>query len=546
MKRFWIVSGIVVAVIVIIILLLPVFINVDSFRPEVEQKISAALGRQVQIGKISASIFSGGAEADNISISDGPAFSKQPFLQASSLKIGLKLMPLIFSKQLKVTSLTIKNPDILLVENAAGKWNYSSLGNSAPSSKTQTASSAQSSKTGSAPSSSSSSSDFSVGKMEIENGKIRVSQAGKEHSYEKVNLTASDISTQSAIPFTLTAAIPGGGSLNLQGQAGPINQQDSAKTPLDAKLTLKHVDLKASGLAGSDMGGLVDFDGTVKSDGHHLVSNGKATASNLLLVKGGAPEKPSVSLDYNSDYNLDSNNGDVKAGVHTGNSTATANGTVSSQGANMVAHVKVDAKNMAVNDVEGLLPAFAVSLPSGSKLQGGTINATLDAEGPFDALVITGPVSVAQTHLTGYDLAGKLGAMAALAGIKGGNDTLIQTFSSSLRVAPEGIQANNILLDVPSIGQVTGDGTVSNTQQLNFKMLLKVTGGMLGQLTKVAGGANSKGIPFTIEGTSSNPTFRPSGTGLAKSMLGNVPGVSQTGKGLGGALGGLLGKKKQP
>jgi AsmA protein len=181
MKRFLVIAGIVLGVIVVVILLLPLFINVDSFRPEVEQKLSDALGRQVHIGKITASIFSGGARADNISISDDPAFSKQPFLQASSFEIGLQLMPLIFSRELKVTALTIKNPDILLLKNSAGKWNYSSLGNSSQSAKTQTPAS-------NAP-------NFSVDKFEIQNGKVRVATTtghsiGKEHAYEKVNLVA--------------------------------------------------------------------------------------------------------------------------------------------------------------------------------------------------------------------------------------------------------------------------------------------------------------------------------------------------------------------
>src|SRR5579864_2412159 len=219
MKRFLKITGIVVAVIIVVILLIPLFINVDNFRPDVEKKLGEALGRQVHIGKISASIFSGGAEADNISISDDPAFSKDPFLQASSLKIGLKLIPLIFSREFKVTSLTISNPDIRLLTNSAGKWNYSSLGNSAQGAPAQP---------------STSNSEFSVEKLEIQNGKIRVAQTtghsvGKEHAYEKVNLTATNISTHSAIPFTVTGVTPGGGSLDLQGQAGPLVPKETDK-----------------------------------------------------------------------------------------------------------------------------------------------------------------------------------------------------------------------------------------------------------------------------------------------------------------------------
>ena len=96
---------------------------------------------------------------------------------ASSLQIGLKWLPLIFSRQLKVSSLTVKNPDILLVKNRAGKWNFSSLGNSASKSNTKP------------PASSTSAAELSVDKVEIQNGKLRFAQTngralGQQHAYE--------------------------------------------------------------------------------------------------------------------------------------------------------------------------------------------------------------------------------------------------------------------------------------------------------------------------------------------------------------------------
>src|SRR5260221_1382467 len=129
MKRFLIVASVTLAAILLIALLLPFLINVDSFRPTIEQKLSSALGRTVHIGKLQASLFSGGAEASEISISDDPAFGSAPFLQASSLQIGLQWMPLIFSRQFKVTGLTARNPEILLLKNNEGRWNFSTLGN---------------------------------------------------------------------------------------------------------------------------------------------------------------------------------------------------------------------------------------------------------------------------------------------------------------------------------------------------------------------------------------------------------------------------------
>jgi hypothetical protein len=122
-----------------------------------------------------------------------------------------------------------------------------------------------------------------------------------------------------------------------------------------------------------------------------------------------------------------------------------------------------------------------------------------------------------------------------------------------LRVAADGVHADNILLDVPSIGQLTGAGVINNNQTLDFKMLLKLVGGggMLGQITNISSGVQSKGIPFLIEGTSSDPVFKPTLGGVA-GLLGNLQGGAQSQQqqgqqqpGLGGLIDGLLNKKKK-
>jgi AsmA protein len=568
MKRLLIISGIIVVVLLLVIIAVPLFINVDSFRPDLEKKLSAALNRQVHIGKLDASLLSGGASASDITIADDPAFNKGPFLKASSVKVGVQLMPLIFSKQLKVTSLTIQKPDITLLKNAAGKWNYSTLG--APAQKTTPETSkTQPSKPSPAPEPSEKPTpDVSVDKFEIAGGTVRVGHssghsAGKESIYQNVNLVAHNISASSAMPFTLSADMPGGGTLKLDGQAGPLNPIDAAKSPLDAKITLKHADLAATGFVdpSSGVGGILDFDGQVKSDGHKLHSEGKAKAADLRVVKGGQPAKQPVALDYKSDYALDSDTGTINANLHTGNSVTNASGTLSAKGEDTLANLKIVGKNMAVNDVEGLLPAFGVVLPSGASLQGGNINMDLNAAGPLDRLVIDGPLKIEGTHLSGYNLGSKLGAIAAFTGNKGSTDTLIQTFSSALRVAPEGIKADNIVLDVPSLGIVTGNGVISGDNSLDFKMLVKLSGAannLLGSLTGASASAQSKGLPFLIMGKTSNPVFRPAiGSAVAGDIQNSLLQAVQGNKGnkadgqqqkpdLKDALGGLFNKKKKP
>jgi AsmA protein len=180
------------------------------------------------------------------------------------------------------------------------------------------------------------------------------------------------------------------------------------------------------------------------------------------------------------------------------------------------------------------------------------LSADLAIAGPLDKLVITGPVRLSNSQLANFDLGSKLGALSTFAGKSVSNpNTSIQNASLNARVAPEGTKADNINLNVPAIGMITGAGTVSPSGELAFKMLADLHGGMVGGLSTLAGAGSSKGgIPFAIEGTTSIPKFIPDMGGvvggLAKGELGNVtkgqiPGAKNLTKGLGG----VLGKKPQ-
>jgi hypothetical protein len=51
MKKRWLrVAGIVIAVFLVLLIALPIFINVNSFRPKIETEATNALGRQVKLG----------------------------------------------------------------------------------------------------------------------------------------------------------------------------------------------------------------------------------------------------------------------------------------------------------------------------------------------------------------------------------------------------------------------------------------------------------------------------------------------------------------
>jgi len=548
MKRILKIVGIVVAVLVVILIAIPFLINVNSFRPRIEAEASEALGRPVKVGNLSLSILSGSVTADNISIAEDPAFGTNPFVTARSLKVGVEIIPLITSKELRVTDITLEKPEITLLKTAAGKWNFSSLGGNATKASKP------------ASSGSSTPGNLSVGKLSVTDGKLIVGTANskaKTHVYDDVNITVTNFSPTSQFPFKLTAKLPAGGNADISGQAGPINAADAAKTPFDAKVKVNNMDIVASGFIdpASGIAGLANFDGTLNSNGSMAKAVGTFTGNKLQFSPKGSPAQKTVVIKHTVDVDLDKQAGNITQGdVEIGKAMAHLTGAFKSEGEAQVLNMKLNAPNMPVEELEAMLPALGVVLPSGSQLKGGTLSADLAIVGPIDKLVITGPVKVSNTKLAGFDLGSKLGALSTFAGKAVSNpDTSIENFSTNARVSPEGTRADNLNLTVPAIGVITGAGTVSPAGALAFKMLANLHGGVAGGLAQVAGMSSGKGgIPFSIAGTTSKPEFVPDVKGMATGLAGNaLQGVMKGGKlpsGQAGsavdALGGLLGKKK--
>jgi AsmA protein len=531
--------GIVVAILIVVAIALPFLINVNSFRPEIESNLSSALGRAVKVGDLSLSILSGSVEANDLSIADDPKFSNSPFLQAKSLGVGVELMPLIFSKKLNVTHLVIKEPQVVILRNRDGVWNFSSLGNTGASSSAPAKSGGSS-----APN------NLSVEKLELTDGKISVGSIPPKRKpivYDKVDVTIKDFSFTSKFPVVASAELPGGGSLNIDGTAGPINPTDTTLTPAQAKLTIKKLDLAQSALVDPELGvtGSADFDGTLSSDGHIATANGTLKATSLKLVPKGSPSGSPIQVVFAVQHDLQNETGKLTQGdIGIGKALAKLTGTYDMKGDTTSVNMQLNGQAMPVDDLEAALPALGVTLPSGSKLKGGTLSADLNAVGPLDKIVATGTIRMSNASLSGFSLMSKLSAIPGLAGKQSGNDTVVQNLSSNVRYAPDGTRLDKIDLVVQSLGTVTGAGTVSPSNNLDFNLIANLSG-VGGELTKGLGAAGgSGGIPVKVGGTTSNPTFTPDMKGLMGNQLKNmVPGAGGKAPGL-GSLGGLLGKKK--
>src|SRR5437588_2470291 len=455
------------AVLVILILVIPFLIPVNQFRPTIEEKASAALGRKVQVGDLSLSLLSGSLSAENLSIGDDPKFSAAPFLTAKSLKVGVELMPLIFSKTLNITGVAIDTPQVTLLHNAAGVWNFSALGG--PAAKEQ-AKKAPAEKAPAAVA------GLSIKKLELKNGKVTVgaTNSQKRSRYDNLHITATDVSMISKFPVSVAADLPDGGKFMLDGDAGPVDQEDTALTPLEAKLAISALNLASTGFLDSSagLGGVVDLDGTLASRGGEVETKGNVKLSKALLVAGGSPAGVPVTVNFGTKYSFRKSAGVVEPSVlKIGTAVAHLGGAYEAAGDATTVKIKMDAKDMPAKDLEAFLPAIGIHLPKGASLVAGTLSSDLDITGPTNKLVISGNVGLFNGKLAKFDLGSKMSAVTALTGIKTGSDLLIDKLTSDVRMAPEGLKADNLVAVLPQLGNLTGAGTADAKNNLDFKMV---------------------------------------------------------------------------
>ena len=432
---------------------------------------------------------------------------------------------------------------------------------------------------------------LSVDDAEIKNGSVTLTTAGQSGTavYQQLNAQISKFTAKTSAPFTVSAVLPGGGSLSASGQVGPFNQLSNAATPLNAQVTLKHVELATSGVLPADAGisGLADLQAQIQSNGQTLNASGTTQIANVQLAKNGQPSSRPVQVQFALTQNEQALTGQVQKATFTvGRAVINANGTYQTAGATTALNLKVNGDNVPIDDLVAFLPSAGVRLPQGSQLKGGTLTTALTVSGSTASPVISGPVRLNNTQLAGFDLGSKLKTLSQLTGGKigaaTGSGTNIRLLSMNIREAGGGIQTDNINLEVANVGTATGAGSVSAAGALNYNVVLKLTeltggtpagksapvagaggtagllGGLAGMIPGGAGGsaglggiagmALKNGIPVAIGGTTSNPTFAPNLAGLAasagKNLLKGTPakGNGSQGNQLGNALGGLLGR----
>jgi AsmA protein len=499
---------------------IPLFVSANTFRPTIEMQLTTTLGRSVKLGDLSLSLFSGSLIAEDLSVADDPNFSAAPFLTAKEVRIGVLLRPLIFSHKVNLQSFQIKSPQITLIRAANGKWNFSSIARIRASGGVADAA-AEISKGSAAELA-----ILTVGRIVIEDGRVVIASLpahGQPSVYEHTNLSVRDFSFASQFPFELSANLPAGGTVDVTGHVGPLNRADAAASAADAQISIKRLDPVAAGFLDSDAGLslLGDIEMRSASDGHALTTTGTMHIQNLKLRKGAAAAPKPLDFAYSGTHLLKENTGQIEdAMAKIGDAAIHVSGTyqpgaLGAKGPEL--NLKLSGQSLPIDELQHVMTAAGVRLPNGAVLKGGMLALDLVIIGQAKSLVISGPIALDNTRLVGFDIGSKIHGIAALSGLKTGDTTNIEKLRVDVHITNASVVVDKIDAVIPAVGELTGSGTVSSADQLDFNLVAKIDSAQgirrvgAGLLTKLnSSGETSKntaGVPLRVIGTPGDPNI---------------------------------------
>ena len=136
LKWILITGGILVVLVIAALLAIPMFVDINKYKPEIEKKVTEATGRPFSIGSdLDLSLFPfAGVRFADLQLGNPPGFKDKEFVDIKLFEVRVKLLPLI-SKEIQVKRFIVKGPRIVLVKNKDGKVNWEFSRDSLPPDK---------------------------------------------------------------------------------------------------------------------------------------------------------------------------------------------------------------------------------------------------------------------------------------------------------------------------------------------------------------------------------------------------------------------------
>ncbi|MCW8799670.1 MAG: AsmA family protein [Desulfobacter sp.] len=249
--------GILAGLIIGAALLVPMFVDVGKYLPDIEGMVTRQTGRSFSMGDdIKLSLFPwAGIRLSDLTLGNPEGFEEKPMITVKSFEARVKVLPLL-SKHIQVEKFIVESPSIALVRNKAGLGNWENIG---PSDISDSDQGGQAQSTAPAQDTSSKTQTDStelpieslvVDRFAVINGFLSYvdKSSGLSKKISDLNLDLSGISLDKAIDITLGAKVDGK-PVSVTGTAGPVGKNPGA-SDIDLDLMVKVLDQLALSLKG--------------------------------------------------------------------------------------------------------------------------------------------------------------------------------------------------------------------------------------------------------------------------------------------------------
>jgi AsmA protein len=402
MRRLAIILGVVVVAIVVLLVLAVTLLNVNRFRPKIQAELESKLGRQVTLGELHLHLIPLSIKVDGLSIAESSAFpSSHPFATAKEVYASAGLLSLIRGNP-QISDLTLSQPQIELIRNAAGTWNFSTLGTSSSPNAPASPGSAPASgaSTPAAAKSSSGEQSLTLDHLKITGGQIAVTDLKTKSPrtvYNDIDISLSDFTPGK--PFDVDAAIhfPGQGKeqLAFKGKAGPFGGNAQAP-PVDGQISIEEIALAGvnsvmPGTIPPNTNAVATGSATVSTQGGTIGAKGTLNL-NDAVIQGKKVDAP---IDTQYDLKFDQNNSQISIASSTikiGPTAVSLSGLVDAGTTPSKLSVKVGTTNASITELSRLASLFGSASNNNDQIKG-TVSADLNVAGTVKDPQIQGTIS---------------------------------------------------------------------------------------------------------------------------------------------------------
>ncbi len=390
MGKFGKIIGILVAVVVVlavaVLILAKVLITPERVRQTVLPVAEKALQREVRLGDIEVSLFSG-IVLKNLEILEPKG--EDTFVAAEQVVLRYQLLPLLFMRVV-VDEVRLVKPQIRVTRLTADTFNFSDLmaSKKAPEAAPADAESAEP-KEGQPL-------DLLVSEVGIDEGEVLLldysmnAKAPYRFKLNNLNVNARDISLSRSFPFNLSAQL-NGSTLKIDGQADPSSQTGQAQVKLSNLDVAAFTPYFRQALPGK-LGSLkLDLDLVAEGGARAITSSGQIALKDLDLVldamKDAPLEKANLRLDYGVRTDLAAARVDIdKADLDFNGIGLKVKGRVENYSSKPLLDAVVETAELNIRSVLAAVPQALVK-DLGPLDPNGVVHARLNLAGAVDAPV---------------------------------------------------------------------------------------------------------------------------------------------------------------